>query len=346
MEALKRAFGSKLEEVFGLPIPRAVSPPEVEEYAGRLPCENCEKSWPGKIILTTKGGDCQECGKPVSEIGRVTVPPPEAFDEAAQANHPRHENATGRERCGMCKFKLEGKNRWRCDVIDNFPCFGPGDCVSFSLKPRKPRHTQVKPLRLAIPPGIHFLYFGRPRADNRHQGVMTVVWRINEERHQVEVGFSFCSPLDHWVKVKGKCIAIERLDAWPIQMSYLYQPQRLVAEIAQALMEHEFEILAQGSSAFPSSIVRRAVPGWTRGLAKRLKGNKRVADLRRRYGKIIDASPMTATEVTEDRERPRDMTARENNGVNSRDPLPIAFPMTLPIMLHMMRDIEKLEEQI
>ena len=271
-------------ENLGQPTPPLPGVPEVEEYAGRLPCENCEKSWPGKIILTTKRGDCQECGKPVSEIGRVTVPPPEAFDEAA------HENATEKKRCGMCKFKLEGKNRWWCDVIDNFPCFGPGDCASFSLKPRKPRHTQVKPLPLAIPPGIHFLYFGRPRADNRHQGVMTVVWRINEERHQVEVGFSFCSPLDHWVKVKGKCIAIERLDAWPIQMSYLYQPQRLVAEIAQALMEHEFEILAQGSSAFPSSIVRRAVPGWTRGLAKRLKG-----------------------------------TARENNGVNSRDPLPNDF---------------------
>jgi hypothetical protein len=150
------------------------------------------------------------------------------------------------------------------------------------------KSIQAKPKRLAVPSGIRFIYFGRPRRGERHQGVMTLAWRINEERHEVEIGFAYCSPLDSWAKGKGRSIAMTRLATMVIRAPYLYQPRRVALEIAHALMTHDFQTAAQVCRAFPSSEVRRHVPGWSRDLAKRLQKENVNTRIEKVWRQMVD----------------------------------------------------------
>ena len=174
----------------------------------------------------------------------------------------RHENACGKAICGKCQFKVAGA--WRC--VDNFQCPTPQDvCSVFKENPPKSRPTQAKPERVTIPAGVRFIYFGRPGP-----GVMTVAYSIHEKSQTIEMGYSFCSPMDNWIKAKGQDIALRRLNQRAVVANYLYEPRRLVVQIAQAMMERRFKNLGDVLFTFPGDL-KTTVPGWSRDLARRLK---------------------------------------------------------------------------
>ncbi len=221
----------------------------------------CQQESPGEPAKKPKI-TFAEAPKPADEVQYVS--PPKTQD--------RHENAEGKKRCGMCGFKAQGK--WVCTYSYSYAC--PVNdpflsCNGFASKVRPSKPVQDKPPRLSIPEGVRFLYFGRPRQGERHQGVMTVAYRINPERHEVEIGFAFCSPLDAYNKDRGRSIALDRLKVMVIRAPYLYQPRRVLVEIVQALMTHDFQTAAQVCRAFPSSLVRNQVPSWTKDLAQHPK---------------------------------------------------------------------------
>ena len=195
----------------------------------------------------------------------------------------RHQNAAGKKLCGLCGYESAKKGRWRCtqvipkptiekyEKLFRYPCPAPnGDCPGFEEKPRKTNPVQDKAPRIEIPAGVRFFHIGRPREGERHQGVMTVAYFIDLRNHVVQIGFSLCSPKDPWVKAKGQELAIHRLLSFPITVLYLYEPRRLVIQIAQALMEHrckELRSISTGSLGWLSM----QIPSWTLDLASSLK---------------------------------------------------------------------------
>ena len=188
---------------------------------------------------------------------------------------PERKPDEGKKTCGMCGYKIArqgGEKEWYCTHPDAFTCPVPQSatgqhicCPGFSAKPRKPRPTQLKPARLTIPAGVRFIYFGRPGP-----GVMTVAYSIHEKSQTIEMGYSFCSPMDNWIKAKGQDIALRRLNQRAVVANYLYEPRRLVVQIAQAMMERRFKNLGDVLFTFPGDL-KTTVPGWSRDLARRLK---------------------------------------------------------------------------
>ena len=259
--------------------------PEKPKKPERKPeiCASCGAGniYPGKVIRTTKDRKCQECGRDLPGPGNV---PPEMVEPLTPYGE-RMENAAGKKMCGTCKWKYG--EEWSCQFDPDLPCPAPmmdnsktGKfvfCRGYEPKPRKPRPTQAKPERVAIPAGIRFIYLGRPRQGERHQGVMTVAYSVAPKSHMVEIGFSFCSPSDAWIKNKGRELAIKRLRKSPITAHYLYEPKRLVVQIAQALMERRFKELSNvvtldGRAVTPAFF--STAPSWTLALARRLKPRK------------------------------------------------------------------------
>jgi hypothetical protein len=207
--------------------------------------------------------------------------------------------------CGMCNFKARGK--WLCLYSQSYAC--PVNdtgvvCVGFLPKPRKPRPSQARPSRLAIPAGVKFIYFGRPRQGDRHQGVMTVAYSVHEKSQTIEMGYSFCSPVDNWIKAKGQDIALRRLNQRAVVANYLYDPRRLVLQITQAMMERKFDSLGNVLFTYPGDI-EASVPSWSKDLARRLKARKvsRVPRLklfeRRSFGPYADLAKSAKSCVSE-----------------------------------------------
>jgi hypothetical protein len=199
----------------------------------------------------------------------------------------RHENAAGKKLCGMCKSKVAVKGDWRCSRFQKvpshniygvlhtrgipvYPCPAPnGDCAGFEPKPSKPRPPQSKKKPLRIPPGVTFIYIGRPRGDAReHHGVVTVAM-ISPSPGILHLGFSFCSPSDPWCKITGRDLTLARLIN-PIKVSYLYSPRQTALEVAKAVMAHDFELLrVRLSTPFLAKI-----PSWTKKLAAKIEQKK------------------------------------------------------------------------
>ena len=182
----------------------------------------------------------------------------------------RHENAAGKKLCGMCAFRNRAVslgNIWRC--LKGLECPWPepeNPCINYFHKIQKikpPKRGELP--RPIIPPGVRFIYFGRPGP-----GVMTVAYSIHEKSQTIEMGYSFCSPMDNWIKAKGQDIALRRLNQRAVVANYLYEPRRLVVQIAQAMMERRFKNLGDVLFTFPGDL-KTTVPGWSRDLARRLK---------------------------------------------------------------------------
>ena len=185
--------------------------------------------------------------------------------------------------CGTCKWKYG--EEWSCQFDPDLPCPAPmmdnsktgkfAFCRGYEPKPRKPRPTQAKPERVVIPAGTRFIYLGRARQGERHQGVMTVAYSVDEKNREVKIGFSFCSPKDPWVKAKGQSIALDQIVGLRLHAPYLYEPKREVVEIAQALMEHRWDWLKYYCARnWPGGLVIKKVPCWSKALARRLKTRK------------------------------------------------------------------------
>ena len=191
--------------------------------------------------------------KPELKVGGENIP------------DPRYNHATNKRRCGMCGHKHAAKNMWLCtlDPTNAKDCYLL-DCGSFLKKPAVIKPSQPK-ARLTIPAGVRFIYFGRPGP-----GVMTVAYSIHEKSQTIEMGYSFCSPMDNWIKAKGQDIALRRLNQRAVVANYLYEPRRLVVQIAQAMMERRFKNLGDVLFTFPGDL-KTTVPGWSRDLARRLK---------------------------------------------------------------------------
>ena len=190
---------------------------------------------------------------------------PERKPEEENIPDPRYDNAFNKQRCGMCVHKSRLKGDWTCTLN---PYQGVGylfDCDSFFKKPHKPHPSQLRSEKLTIPAGVRFIYFGRPGP-----GVMTVAYSIHEKSQTIEMGYSFCSPMDNWIKAKGQDIALRRLNQRAVVANYLYEPRRLVVQIAQAMMERRFKNLGDVLFTFPGDL-KTTVPGWSRDLARRLK---------------------------------------------------------------------------
>lgn len=193
-------------------------------------------------------------------------------DELARPD--RHEDAAGKELCGMCGHKVKGKG-WRCSKLNlsakgpgipAFTCPAPGAaCYGFSKKPTVQRPPQPKKKGLPVPPGVKFLYFGRPKGSHDHHGVVTVAW-IEPSPGTLHLGFSFCSPKDPWHKTTGRDIALTRL-LHPLVIPFLYSPRRTVHEVTRAVMSHDFVRLA---AIAPGVTMWGIIPSWTKDLAKRM----------------------------------------------------------------------------
>ena len=200
---------------------------------------------------------------------------PERKPEEENIPDPRYDNAFNKQRCGMCVHKSGLKGDWTCTLN---PYQGVGylfDCDSFSEKPHKPHPSQLRSEKLTIPAGVRFIYFGRSRQGERHQGVMTVAYSVDEKNREVKIGFSFCSPKDPWVKAKGQSIALDQIVGLRLHAPYLYEPKREVVEIAQALMEHRWDWLKYYCARnWPGGLVIKKVPCWSKALARRLKTRK------------------------------------------------------------------------
>lgn len=277
---------------------------------GEIPqwvCEFCFKIYEGDKLpddwdFAWQSAVCPDCIKRVAADGgygvvpggkyatgpdpRTKVPfpaePPPIEELLADA---RHQNAVGKKQCGMCTNRstamVSGKQAWKCTISmggpdrkhpESLPC--PAlivGCNAFTAKPIKPLPVQTKPPRVDIPAGVRFIYFGRPRQDERHQGVMTVAYSLDLRNHVVQIGFSLCSLKDQWVKAKGQEIAIHRLLSFPITARYLYEPRRLVVHIAQALLEHRKGEIRSISTGCSNNWLSMQIPSWTLDLARRLK---------------------------------------------------------------------------
>lgn len=140
-----------------------------------------------------------------------------------------------------------------------------------------PKQSKVK--GLPIPPGVSFIYYGRPsKMMSRkfgafgHLGVMTVAFRIVSPG-VLHLAVACCSPKDPWCKVAGRDLALKRLYDDPIITPFLYEPWRIARQVAEALIKRDFAGL-QNFGVTPCQNIERLVPGWAKKLANRLKAGK------------------------------------------------------------------------
>ena len=177
-----------------------------------------------------------------------------------------------------------------------------------------------------MPEGVKFLYFGRvqisdfyrPKGGRRahHQGVVTIAW-IETSPGTLHLGFSFCSPEDHWCKATGRNMALARL-LTPVVVPFLYDAKRTVHEIVRAVITHDFMRIAALTPG--ATMIWERVPSWTKDLAKRLMGgteSERRGNIKRLTKKLIGG------------------------------PTPFFPPFSIPvhILARMMADIAKLDKR-
>jgi hypothetical protein len=202
----------------------------------------------------------------------------------------------GKKQCGLCASKAAGKI-WKCTKLPEYPCPTPRDCPGFSQKPEVLRNLQPKSKGLEIPPGMKFLYLGRPGSgvifigpksqkqagSQDHEGVVTVAW-ISPAPGTLHIGFSFCNPghpgvpprsdskgrpavrPDSFCKAEGRDYAMKNLYDDPLVYSFLYNAKRAVCDVVKATLNHDPRL-----KQFASVPPLLKVPSWTKNLGKRPK---------------------------------------------------------------------------
>ena len=166
---------------------------------------------------------------------------------------------------------------------------------------------QEKKKGLPVPPGIKFIYYGRPGP-----GVVTVAW-TEPSPGLLHLAFSFCSPRDQWCKATARDMALARL-LHPVVMPFLYSPKRTVHETVRAMLTHDFQRIIALS---PGATILGTVPSWTKDLAKRLMGG------------------------TEKNRRPKTL-GEKLAWLHAKGVLPLKAEIPLTIIARMMRDIAAL----
>jgi hypothetical protein len=203
--------------------------------------------------------------------------------------------ADGKRLCGLCGHKSAKKGDWTCtktipqptlkkyELFSHYPCPAPdGDCPGFEKCPQVTRPTQTKPERLAVPPGMIFLYINR---------VTIAVLLCGEEvsPNNIHMGFAFChsgNPKkgikpDRFCKATGRNVAMKHLCDDPLIIGYLYDPIRVAREVTRAVLSHDFGRLSRFADFTPH--FKRQVPGWTTAISKRFY---RWVRLTRKYGRV------------------------------------------------------------
>lgn len=204
-------------------------------------------------------------------------------------------NAESKKLCGMCILKKPGT--WLCTIKafdpgrqpERLPCPAlSGGCAQFSPWPRKPipaKSLQPKLSRLAIPPGLVFLYIDR----------VTIAVLLRGEDlalGTIQIGFAFCHSgnakkgikPDRYSKIIGRNEAMKSLYDDPLIVRYLYDPIRIAKEVSRAVLAHNFDQLSRFGAEL-SLDFRRRVPGWTKAIAKRIDRGERLLRLYGRKGR-------------------------------------------------------------
>lgn len=307
----------------------------MEIHGSRWICEYCFRTVGGNIlpegwIQVWGGGVCPECQEKVPRDGGYVVVPGGRYaigpdPRAAGGKGPEQPLSTqesaglaagdllaaGKGQCGKCLKKR--KNQWRC--ADKLSCPTTAfRCIGYVLKKSLDRIVPPKKKVPPAPPGVKFLYFGRPRRQPQqrhkglpdllqhllghpkngsleHHGVVTVAYSIAERVPLVEIAFSFCSPKDRWCKATGRDMAITRLHNSPITVPYIYSPKRTMHEVVRAILSHDFqrlERLIPGMKAWGNC----RVPSWTKDLAERMERKEITAsEINRTLGRPANWRP-------------------------------------------------------
>lgn len=227
-------------------------------------------------------GEVRECKCQPEDEKSFEIGEPDLLSGTPFVNADRHENAAGKKLCGMCRYRAAEKGFWRCSGVPIpgkhggvyfHTCPAPnGKCYGWHSKPSTPRPPPPKKEGLPVDTETKFIYIGRPPG-----GVVTVAYAIAEKSHIVEIAFSFCSPKDRWCKAIGRSLANERLGDRYLTIPYLYSPSRVVREVAEAAIKHDWEVLFCMANYAQSDLrpFKRSIPGWTKNLAKRMEADER-----------------------------------------------------------------------
>jgi hypothetical protein len=92
----------------------------------------------------------------------------------------------------------------------------------------------------------YHLGWNRERAyyhNQNHKGVVTVVSNYNEEDSLLQLGFSFCSPKDHFSRKFGRKQAKERLEKIPLVISCLIPSKSFIKDIVRFLTKQDLQHL-------------------------------------------------------------------------------------------------------
>jgi hypothetical protein len=77
----------------------------------------------------------------------------------------------------------------------------------------------------------------------KHKGVVTVVSKYNDEDSLLQLGFSFCSPKDHFSRKFGRQKAKERLEKIPLTVCCLIPSKSFVKDVIKCLTKQDLRPL-------------------------------------------------------------------------------------------------------
>jgi hypothetical protein len=100
-----------------------------------------------------------------------------------------------------------------------------------------------------------FRYIGKPQNLKQHSGAITVASYADYDAKKVSVGFSFCSPLSHYVRKKGRLIAEGRLKKYPIILSFSTTPSDAINKFLCALIANN-HALHPGIELLPAKAIK------------------------------------------------------------------------------------------
>ena len=219
---------------------------------------------------------------------------------------PLNQEAGGKKLCGLCGYKAARKGDWRCtrhipqpsyeeyEGMTFYPCPASNrGCPGFERKPIVTTSIQPKPERLAVPPGMIFLYINRV--------TIAVLLRGGDvDKGSIWMGFAFChsgNPKkglkpDRFCKATGRNEAMKSLYDDPLIAPYLYDPIRTAKEVTRAILGHDLARVSTYGALLPHNLYKR-VPGWTKAIVKRFDRWEKMALLVRPRGghKKLDLMP-------------------------------------------------------
>jgi hypothetical protein len=104
---------------------------------------------------------------------------------------------------------------------------------------------------------------------NKHRGVVTVVTRYDEQQALLCMGFSFCSPKDHFSRKKGRDLAKQRIEKIPLKVLCINPSKKFVLDVVRSLNNLR-RLVRLTPEGFPLVEEGFKVPcGWFTSLIKR-----------------------------------------------------------------------------